>query len=349
MRKSLLLALALAALALAEEPPPGIERKIDPTKDVAILVNDNVPDSVAIGDYYAKKRGIPAEQICHVKTVPDEIISWPAFRKDVLEPVKKFLETRTTVLYLVPVFGVPVKTSEENPENDGKAGMDTISLYVTGRDYACIDRELELLYQPHEIEGWLQSKLFGAERHPTLQDKLLVVSRLDGPTPESVRALVDNALYGEAYGVGGKALVDVRGLSSPGDGYTECDKRMKECAQVFEKAGVPFELDEKPDVVDLASCPALGHYWGWYTGTIVCTREGGSCAEPSAPTSTRSPPATSARRTTRGRGPSSTTGSRAPSARSTSRSSRASPTGLCSSTASSRVTPSARPSSSRTR
>jgi uncharacterized protein (TIGR03790 family) len=273
MRKSLLLAVVLAALAFAEEPPAGMDRKLDPTKDVAILVNDNVPDSVAIGNYYAKARGIPAEQICHVKTVADEVVSWPAFRKDILEPVKKFLETRASVLYLVPTFGVPVKTSEENPENDGKAGKDTISQYVTGRDYACIDRELELVYEAHEIEGWIPSKLYQGNRHPTVQDKVLIVSRLDGPTPESARALVDNALYGEAYGVGGKALVDVRGLDTPGDGYTECDKRMKECAQVFERAGIPFELDEKPEVVDLATRPALGHYWGWYTGTIVCSRE----------------------------------------------------------------------------
>src|SRR6185436_11214969 len=133
----------------------------------------------AIGTYYAKRRKIPESQICRIKAGAGEICTWPEARKDILEPLKAFLATRPDALYVVPTYGVPVKTSEENPGNDLKEG-DTLSQMVKNRDYCCIDREIELLGVEHEVEGWIQSKFFNVTRHITREDGIYIVSRLDG-------------------------------------------------------------------------------------------------------------------------------------------------------------------------
>ena len=258
--------LFLLWLAFQDEPPP--EPAVDRGRQVVVLVNENVPESVSIGEYYAARRGIPKDNLCRIRTTPNEICEWAELRKDILEPLKKFLEGKPDILYIVPTWGVPVKTKEENPANDGKDGPPgPIGAAVTGRDFCCIDREIELLNTKHEIEGWVESKVFRAERRLTKDDGIYIVSRLDGPTAEAARGLVDLALYGEAYGIEGRALLDTRGMTGT-DGHAGIDSEMREIAPVFEGAGLDFDHDDKPDVVDLATRTAQGHYWGWYTGNI---------------------------------------------------------------------------------
>ncbi len=255
-------------------PQEAVERTVDPAKQVVILVNEAVPESVSIGEYYAARRAIPKANICRVRTTPNEVCDWPELRKDILEPLKKFLEDKTDVLYIGPTWGIPVKTREENPANDGKGGPEgPIGAMVTGRDYACVDREIELLRTDHDIEGWLASKVFNIGRRITREDGIYIVSRLDGPSAESARGLVDLALYGEAYGIEGRALVDTRGLAGE-EGLAGADAQMREIAPLFERAGLEFDHDNKSEVIDLATREAAGHYWGWYTGNIACSKQG---------------------------------------------------------------------------
>src|SRR6185503_8513764 len=180
----LLVLLAFLFIPVAQDPD-GIERSVDVKKEVVVLVNENIPESVSIGEYYASRRGIPREQICKVRTVGQEICTWPQLRTEILIPLRSFLESKPEVLYIVPTYGIPVKTSEEKPENDGKVGPEgPITSMVTGRDYCCVDRELELLKIDHEIEGWFASKVFKAEKRITREEGIYIVSRLDGPTAE---------------------------------------------------------------------------------------------------------------------------------------------------------------------
>ncbi|HEY3226710.1 MAG TPA: hypothetical protein VGK61_06945, partial [Planctomycetota bacterium] len=61
---------ALVALLFTPLPQDSdsIERSVDVKKEVVILVNEAIPDSVSIGEYYASRRGIPKEQICRIRT-----------------------------------------------------------------------------------------------------------------------------------------------------------------------------------------------------------------------------------------------------------------------------------------
>ncbi|MBI3097119.1 MAG: TIGR03790 family protein [Planctomycetes bacterium] len=246
--------------------PEIVDRQVDPARQVVIVVNEAAPGSVEIGDHYARRRGIPTTQVCRLSTSTGEVVPWPECREKILQPLREFLKSRPNALYVVPVYGVPVKTSEEKPENDGK-GEDPYTQCVVGRDFACIDREIELLNQEHDLEGWIASPQFSVDRHLTPEDRVYIVSRLDGPTPESVHALIENAIYGETYGIEGTCLLDTRGLKE--GGHASIDIEMRGIEEVYRRYEFTFRHDQEAAVVRLGTIPNLAHYWGWYTGDVI--------------------------------------------------------------------------------
>lgn len=246
-----------------------VDVAVDPATQVVVLVNEAVPDSVAIGEHYARRRGIPASQILRVRTSAEEIVSWPEFREQILGPFTEFVRARPEVIYAAVCYGVPVKTREENPDNDAP-GEDTVSKMVTNRDYGAVDRELELARIDHDVEGWIRSDHFGKDAPITSAAKIVMVCRLDGPTPAAARALIDNALYGEAMGIEGKHYLDTRGLKE--GGYQELDDAMRRIADVFAAVEMPLVHEDTDEVVDLSTMEDLAHYWGWYTGSIKAER-----------------------------------------------------------------------------
>lgn len=243
-----------------------VDVPVDPKTQVVVLVNEAVPESVSIGEYYAARRGVPASHVLRVRASAEEIVTWPEFREQILGPFAEFVRARPEVIYAAVCYGVPVKTREEYPDNDAP-GEDTVSKMVTNRDYGAIDRELELARIEHEIEGWIRSESYGRE---SPADGIVMVSRLDGPTPAAARALIDNALYGEAFGIEGRHHLDTRGLKS--GGYQELDDAMRRIADVFAAVEMPLVHEDTDEVVDLSTMEDLAHYWGWYTGSIKAAR-----------------------------------------------------------------------------
>lgn len=239
-----------------------ISTPVDVSQEVVILVNKALPVSVRLGEYYADRRRIPRTQILSLETSVEEAISWPDYREQIEKPLRLFLESRRKVKYIVPLYGIPLKTTEENRGND-KHGKGGASKYVENRDYACIDREIELLRKDHSLEGWIRSGTFQLDRSITRKDGVYIVCRLDGPSPESVSTMIDNAIYGETYGIEGSSLLDTRGLTE--GTYGSIDREMKNIASIYERYGIDFEHDDVEAVVRLGTRAGQAHYWGWYT------------------------------------------------------------------------------------
>ena len=89
------------------------------------------------------------------------------------------------------------------------------------RDEAAVDSELALLPLIEEklpLAGPLRNPVYtttnAAMLHPT--NGVLLVTRLDGPTPAIARGLVDKALQAEADGLWGRAYFDLRNITEPG-------------------------------------------------------------------------------------------------------------------------------------
>ena len=91
--------------------------------------------------------------------------------------------------------------------------------------------------EDYPLEGWIPNPHFmdfKLEKLPVSSDEVLMVSRLDGPTPEMVRRMIDDSLETEAKGLSGTAYFDARWPKpEPGkkvEGYAFYDRALHRAA-----------------------------------------------------------------------------------------------------------------------
>ena len=148
---------------------------------------------------------------------------------------------------------------------------------------AAVDSELMLLWwDKYELRGWVNNPLYWQipENIRTGVPKTLLACRLDGPTPEIAKRLVDDALEAEKEGLQGKVYVDARGIGydpkgDPGFGYGGYDQSMRDMAALLkDEAKLEVILDDKGDLFAVEACPDCSFYCGWYSHAnfIDCCR-----------------------------------------------------------------------------
>lgn len=139
---------------------------------------------------------------------------------------------------------------------------------------ACVDSELMCLWWPaYELSRWQPNPLYWKapkelnNRFPNT----LMTCRLDGPTADIAKRLVDDAVEVEANGLKGKVYFDARGISfnskNPGDstGYGGYDESFREAAALLKSAGMDVTLDDKGALFEPDSCKDAALYSGWYS------------------------------------------------------------------------------------
>jgi hypothetical protein len=97
-----------------------------------------------------------------------------------------------------------------------------------------------------------------------LNQRMLLVGRLDGPDAATVRRMIDDALMAEQYGLHGRGYFDWQGTKDKG--YTEGDAWIRGAYDALRAAGYECEIDERPPVYgldDLLTDVAV--YAGWYS------------------------------------------------------------------------------------
>lgn len=260
--------LAFFILALPALAETGlIDRPFDPAKAVVVIVNDASPDSIDIGKHYCEARRVPEANVLHLSVTKDETTNWPDFREKILGPFLAFLEKFPEAVFVVPTYGVPLRISNEKSDRNPEAQPSGLG------NSACVDAELALALLPdHEIEAWIDNPLYRKDRRITREDKVLMVSRLDGPTPAIARALVDKAVYAETYGPRGIAWLDTRGLQEDGGSYGSTDCEMRQCLPVWDDYGIAHKDDDRAELLDVSDCKDCLFYWGWYTGQYNGTK-----------------------------------------------------------------------------
>jgi uncharacterized protein (TIGR03790 family) len=98
----------------------------------------------------------------------------------------------------------------------------------------------------------------------------MLTCRLDGPTVEIVKRLVDDAIAVEAKGLVGEVVIDARGIpfnpkDDDGTRYGGYDESMRETARLLEKGGMKVTLDDKAEVLPPGSAKDVALYCGWYS------------------------------------------------------------------------------------
>jgi len=212
---------------------------------------------------------------------------------------------------LVTVYGVPLKvqptamTSEERKQvedstkrlralreqvksikdkNDNKlkglkdeidALQKRISALTRSDERSSLDSELALvLEENYSLAGWIPNPYFigFGDRHSGIaKEKVLLVSRLDGPTEETVKRVIDESLETEKRGLTGKAYFDARQPRPPEEnkgktGYALYDRSIHRAADLVKKSGrMPVFVNDGQELFQPGECPDAALYCGWYS------------------------------------------------------------------------------------
>ncbi len=135
-----------------------------------------------------------------------------------------------------------------------------------------VDSEIALVMDELSSRQWLPNKYFvgfrgkGTENMP---QKVLLVSRLDGPTDAVVRRIIDDSIEVEKVGLSGKAYFDARWPEKDlkdQSYYQIYDKLIHHAAHVVENSGkMAVVLDEQERLFQPGEAPDAALYCGWYS------------------------------------------------------------------------------------
>lgn len=132
---------------------------------------------------------------------------------------------------------------------------------------ASLDSELAVAVSgAHRTGGWLTNPFnIQFDRNPGIapaREDAVMAARLDGPTPEIAKRLVDDALWAEDNGLDGKLYIDAKSEGKD-DNY---DARLRRLADmVREKGTMPVVIDTKEALFAPDCCPDAALYVGWYS------------------------------------------------------------------------------------
>lgn len=137
---------------------------------------------------------------------------------------------------------------------------------------ASVDSELMLLMSktyPHAM--WIPNPYFVGYKNKSVgisKDDVTMVSRLDGPSNEIVRRIIDDSMAAEKDGLTGSACFDAR-WKDPGDkkttGYGFYDRSIHRAAkQVREMSDMKVVINSEKTLFQPGDCPDTALYCGWY-------------------------------------------------------------------------------------
>ena len=140
------------------------------------------------------------------------------------------------------------------------------------RNEASVDSELTTLPSPPApLIGWLPNPFFDTVSphfEPPFNNVMLLVARLDGPDPATVRRMIDDAIATEHYGLLGRCYFDARATQDAA--YIDGDRWIKEADRLFRAAGYECELEDTaalfPESYPMTDAAV---YAGWYAGNVV--------------------------------------------------------------------------------
>lgn len=224
---------------------PGVQQ----AKRVAIVVNEASSESVAVADYYAGKRGIPASHIIRIKTTTDRKVKETDFATQILAPIRSRLKELPTVDFVVMTKGVPIRIL-----NDADWGVDALiaahPLQFTPMSKSPSQGEMRSAISP-----------YFQKREPFSRKSLgfYLVTRLDGYTLAEAKALVDRSLA--ARPAKGPLLFDID-PSKPDSSYNNLNAALKNAHEAMVRRGFKSTLDDSSNFVK-PSQPLMGYVsWG---------------------------------------------------------------------------------------
>ena len=262
---------------------PGAARDAHLT---VVVYNESDRDSRELARFYAAKRGIAKDHLIGLRCGTEEDISRPDFDRQIAAPLRKTFEKRgwwqlragdhpmgrverTSIRFLALMRGIPLRIKPHFEPYPGDRIIGRAEL--SSHNEAAVDSELAVLglYSGH-ISGELNNPYFRAFARITETNipSLLLVCRLDGPSPEIVRQMINDSLAAEQRGLRGFAYVDALGTAD--EGRKIADVWLRNIAETARKKGSPVIFDNIeamfPPPYPMRS---VALYFGWYAQDVA--------------------------------------------------------------------------------
>ena len=140
--------------------------------------------------------------------------------------------------------------------------------HLTGQDtIAAVDSEIALLLSPeYDLSGWKPNPefLYNKARSGNKPERILIVGRIDAPTPELAGNMVRTAIEVEKSGLSGRVYLDARGKTGD-DPYSRFDADIRRTAEILQKSALPVVLDNDNKLFGPGEAPMAALYCGWYS------------------------------------------------------------------------------------
>jgi len=279
----------------ADTPPLSPPDQPDLAAHTLVVYNRADPDSQPLAEFYAKIRSIPSDRLIGLDCPITEEINRADFDNKIRKPLEELFNSRGWMkraenFLSNPILGIesslPVQQAQENPiwimvlmrgiplkiaDDPTILAPDNLMPQLRA-NAAAVDSELALL----PITGL---PLYGLIANPYFADKrirpfgqffanyLIMVCRLDAPTPAIVRRMIQDAVDTEKTELTGRAYFDIRSIDKKEDPYWLGDNWIERSALLFQARGFDVEIDRRPDVASkFAPWDQIAFYAGWYTG-----------------------------------------------------------------------------------
>ena len=267
--------------------------------EILVVVNGDLSESVKIGQAYCQKRHIPQNNLVALslgKRLADRITRRD-YNHKIGEPLRNqilYRKRSAEIRCLLLTYGVPYRVngsgaipnseatitqtqaalSSEQEKNKAAAKQHSrasLELEATlgrlqGKEtHASVDSELAMVLFPvYELYRWQPNDL--RQSLNPIGFRTLMVSRLDGPSPEIAAGLVDKALLAEAQGLHGHVYIDARGMDQQQNAYGVYDRDLLLYASRLKQRGeFPVHLEQTSALFEPNSCPETALYCGWYS------------------------------------------------------------------------------------
>jgi uncharacterized protein (TIGR03790 family) len=276
--------------------PPSMQEAEDLASHLLVVYNSNDPDSQGLAEYYASKRGIPAERVLAISSPVTEEITRAQFEDTIRSPIISYLTqkdwmaretqrvrvgaryldllvaTRNDIWAIVLMRGVPLKIAPDPSDVDSMEYEPALQTNA-----AAVDSELALLPVFGLPTGGFVPNIFfddqvsGIKRvGRDLARNMVLVTRLDGPKVSDVHRMIDDSLEAETHRLTGEAVVDTRGFTDEKGGYTIGDDWLRNSRDMLVQDGWGVKFDDKPDVLPPTDpCNQVALYLGWYSADAV--------------------------------------------------------------------------------
>ncbi len=146
---------------------------------------------------------------------------------------------------------------------------DTVYLQQKPSSTALDSDLMTLWYQPDAAMGMENNPMYmpnWTRSVGKLQTHIpLMVSRLDGTSPQLVRNMIRTSVRVEKMGLRGVAYFDARGLHGQ-DPYSQYDRLLRRSALfILQNSSMPVALQDTPAFFQAKNCPDEAIYCGWYS------------------------------------------------------------------------------------